>query len=153
MDILEKINLLAKCNIEDYDNAGAHIKAHLIPLSNIVAVLNSLEKKKTSVFLNESLALESIHAALSNTIIQKRIVRWCTHPEYQNQTRMIIGYPMKKTIGYFYELKEPFESEYLALSSQECKNLCLVILRNPQDQNDFVLYSAYPRTINTSAWL
>ena len=153
MTILEKISLLAKRDIDEYDKDGAHIKEHLIPLSDIIAILNSLEKKKTSVFLNESLALESIHAALNNPIIQKRIERWCTHPEYQHQTSMIIGYPMKNTIGYFYELKEPSESGYLALSSQECKNLCLVILRNPQDKNDFILYSAYPRTINSSTWL
>lgn len=46
MTILEKISLLAKRDIDEYDKDGAHIKEHLIPLSDIIAILNSLEKKK-----------------------------------------------------------------------------------------------------------
>lgn len=153
MDTLEKLSYISTWTIEKYDDAGAHIKEHLISLSDIVEVLNNSEKKQLSVFLNEDIAEKSIHKALNNPLIQRRIERWCTHPDYQDQTRMIIGYPMEEVIGYFYELKEPSDCGYLAMSSVECKNLCIVILRKPNNKQDFILYSAYPKRNNLSTTL
>lgn len=153
MDTLEKLSYISTWTIEKYDDAGAHIKEHLIPLSGIIEALNKSEKKQLSVFLNKEIAEKTIHKALNNPLIQKRIERWCKHPDYQDQTRMIIGYPTKEILGYFYELKEPSDNGFLAMSSVECKNLCLVILRNPDAKQDFILYSAYPRINNLSTTL
>lgn len=153
MTVLEKLNYLSKLTIEEYDNAGGHIRDHLVPLKNIISVLEDSDKKQRSVFLTEKIAEEAIHQALSNKILQLRIQRWCTHSEYQMQTRMIIGYKMDHTIGYLYELKEPSEQGYLALAAKECQYLCMVILRDSTNPQDFILYSAYPKTENTTLTL
>lgn len=153
MTVLEKLNYLSKLTIEEYDNAGGHIRDHLVPLKNIISVLEDSDKKQRSVFLTEKIAEEAIHQALSNKILQLRIQRWCTHSEYQMQTRMIIGYKMDHTIGYLYELKEPSEQGYLALAAKECRYLCMVILRDSTNPQDFILYSAYPKTENTTLTL
>lgn len=154
MNIKEKICIMAKQSIKEYDENGAHISDHLISLSELITSLENEEKGQLSIFLSESIALESIHSALSNPIIQDRIECWCTQPEYQKQTRLIIGYPMKKTVGYLYHLVEPSEQGYLAVSSERCEYVCLVMLRKcDQEENDFILYSAYPKTDGNNLWL
>ena len=59
-----------------------------------------------------------------------------TSPAYRKQRRIIMTYPADSNIGYRYQM------DGKSILYTECKYVCLVFLKT--DEDDFILYTAYP---------
>lgn len=143
MDVIEKLRDMSFWSIEDFDNAGAHIQDHMLPENNITEkIMSTLEddKKTFSFFINEKAAQDLIHEALLNPLIQKRIQRWAC--KCKAQTRIVMGYPADKLIGYSYNIQNAGDN--FSITHSECYTICIVFLRNPEREDDFIFFTAYP---------
>ena len=133
-EIEKKIKQLQSSTLEEYDAMGGHIRNHVMAEQDALASL--AQKKCISVFFEKEAPEAVIHEALTNRLVKERLETWMTSPTYRKQRRIIMTYPADSNIGYRYQM------DGKSILYTECKYVCLVFLKT--DEDDFILYTAYP---------